>query len=159
MARRRGVSVQAGLRMVDVSGKRVTRREAIAQGWVSMRPATLNAITQGLLPKGDVIAAAQLAGIQAAKRTAELIPLCHPLPLTLVEVTVAPDPPSRRVLITARVRADQRTGVEMEALTAVAISALTVYDMCKAQDPGMEIGGLCLIRKTGGKAGSWERKA
>jgi cyclic pyranopterin phosphate synthase len=145
--------------MVDVSGKRVTRREAIAQGWVSMRPATLNAMTQGLLPKGDVIAAAQLAGIQAAKRTAELIPLCHPLPLTLVEVTVAPDPPSRRVLITARVRADQRTGVEMEALTAVAISALTVYDMCKAQDPGMEIGGLCLLGKTGGKSGPWERKA
>ena len=144
--------------MVDVSPKAVTRREAVARGEVGMRPATLDRITAGDLPKGDVLAVARLAGVMAAKRTADLVPLCHPLPLTHVEVELTPDRRRGRVLIESRVRVEARTGVEMEALTAVAIAALTLYDMCKAVDREMTIGPARLLEKSGGKSGHFVRE-
>ncbi len=143
--------------MVDVSAKAVTAREAVARGEVAMRPATLAAIAAGALPKGDVLAVARLAGIMAAKRTADLVPLCHPLPLTGVEVTLEPDLPAARVRIESRVRVAARTGVEMEALTAVAVAGLTLYDMCKAIDRDMAIGGIRLVEKRGGRSGAYRR--
>jgi len=143
--------------MVDVSAKAVTAREARARGEVSMRPATLAAITAGALPKGDVLAVARLAGIMAAKRTADLIPLCHPLPLSGVEVTLEPDPAKACVSIESRVRVTARTGVEMEALTAVAVAGLTLYDMCKAIDRDMTIGAVRLMEKRGGRSGVYRR--
>src|SRR5262249_37528779 len=118
--------------MVDVSAKAVTDREAVARGEVAMRPETLARIAAGAIPKGAVLAAARLAGVRAAKRTADLVPLCHPLPLSHVDVTLEPDPEGSRVRIESRVRVTARTGVEMEALTAVAVAGLTLYDMCKA---------------------------
>src|SRR5262249_6007300 len=121
-------------RMVDVSAKSVTAREAVARGEVTMRPATLAAIAAGEVAKGDGLAVARLAGIMAAKRTADLVPLCHPLPLSHVDVQLTPDPGGTRVRIESRVRVEARTGVEMEALTAVAVAGLTLYDMCKAID-------------------------
>ncbi len=141
--------------MVDVSGKPVTAREAVAAGEVWMRPETLALIQQGGLPKGDVLAVARIAGIQAAKRTPELIPLCHPLPITSVEVDFSFDEDRSVVEVLARVRCTSVTGVEMEALTAVAVAGLTIYDMCKAVDRGMRLQNVRLLRKSGGKSGEW----
>jgi cyclic pyranopterin phosphate synthase len=140
--------------MVDIGQKPDTEREAVAKGWIKMQPATLDLLRQGGLPKGDVLATAQVAGIMAAKKTPELLPLCHPLLLTDVKVEFRLDEPGGdSVEITARVKSWGKTGVEMEALTAVAVSALTIYDMCKGVDPRMEIGGVRLVRKSGGKSG------
>jgi cyclic pyranopterin phosphate synthase len=143
--------------MVDVSAKGVTAREAVARGEVTMQAATLAAIAAGGVPKGDVLAVARLAGIMAAKRTADLIPLCHPLPLSHVDVELTPDPGGLRVRIESRVRVEARTGVEMEALTAVAVAGLTLYDMCKAIDRGMTIGPIRLLEKRGGRSGVYRR--
>jgi cyclic pyranopterin phosphate synthase len=144
-------------RMVDVSSKAVTRREAVARGEVTMRPATLALIAAGRLPKGDVLAVARLAGIMSAKRTADLVPLCHPLPLAHVEVDLVPDRRGACVRIESRVRVAAQTGAEMEALTAVAVAGLTLYDMCKAVDREMTIGGIRLVRKSGGRSGTFVR--
>ncbi len=143
--------------MVNVSPKAVTRREAVARGEVTMRPETLSLIAAGDLPKGDVLGTAKLAGIMAAKRTADLIPLCHPLPLSHVDVTLTPDAAGTRVRIESRVRVEARTGVEMEALTAVAVAGLTLYDMCKAVDREMTIGAIRLVEKRGGRSGTFRR--
>ena len=143
--------------MVDVSPKAVTAREAVARGEVAMRPETLAQIAAGTIPKGDVLAVARLAGVMAAKRTADLVPLCHPLPLAHVHVELTPDPRRARVLIESRVRVEARTGVEMEALTAVAVAGLTLYDMCKAVDREMTIGAIRLVEKRGGRSGVFVR--
>ena len=140
--------------MVDVSPKKVTERVAVAKGVVKMKPHTLKLIEQEQAAKGDVLAVAQTAGIMAAKKTPELIPLCHPLRITSVEVEFHIDRQENALEITASVRATEKTGVEMEALTAVVVSALTIYDMCKAADRGMRIEGIRLVRKKGGKSGS-----
>jgi len=139
--------------MVDVSAKADTKREAVARGSVVMQSETLALITSGGVPKGDVIAVARLAGIMAAKRTHELVPLCHPLPLTYIDVAITPDKQQSALHIEATVRTTAKTGVEMEALTAVTVAALTVYDMCKAIDRGMRIEAIRLARKRGGKSG------
>ena len=144
-------------RMVDVSEKPVTRRACVARGEVRMAPETLARISAGSLPKGDVLATARLAAIQAAKRTDEWIPLCHTLPLDSIEVELLPDPAGSRVRIEARVSVHARTGVEMEALVAVAAAGLTIYDMCKAIDRGITLEGVRLVRKSGGKTGDWTR--
>jgi len=143
--------------MVDVGAKPVTAREAVARGFITMAPAALRAIRRGRVKKGDPLQTARLAGIMAAKRTAELVPLCHPLPLTHVDVQIAPRP--KGYTIEARVRASAQTGVEMEALTAVAVAALTMYDMVKALDRAMVIGDIVLMEKTGGSTGAYRRKA
>jgi cyclic pyranopterin phosphate synthase len=135
-------------RMVDVGEKAVTRREAVAEGEVKMKPATLRAITSGTAKKGDVLATARIAGILAAKRTHELIPLCHPLPVSWIAVDLEPDRKRSVVRIEARVRVEAKTGVEMEALTAVAVAGLTVYDMLKAIDRGMTLVRIRLVRKS-----------
>jgi cyclic pyranopterin phosphate synthase len=140
-------------RMVDVTGKEDTVRVAVARGSVSMQPSTLALIQEGRVAKGDVLTVARVAGIMAAKRTHELIPMCHPLQLTGIEVELTPDEAAGAVQITATVRTTGKTGVEMEALTAVSVAALTVYDMCKAADRGMRIEGVRLARKSGGKSG------
>ena len=142
-------------RMVDVGDKAVTSRVAVAEGTIRMEGSTLAAIVRGETPKGSVLTVAQLAGIMAAKRTADLIPLCHPLALSSVRVTLEPDEALPGIRSRAEVRVEGRTGVEMEALTAVSASLLTVYDMCKALDRGMEIGGIRLLRKEGGRSGTW----
>jgi cyclic pyranopterin phosphate synthase len=142
-------------RMVDVGEKEVTRRVAVAEGRIRTAPETVAAIAGGYTPKGNVLTVAQLAGIMAAKRTAELIPLCHPLPITAVEVELRLDPEMPGVIARAQVRVDGKTGVEMEALTAVTAALLTVYDMCKALDRGMEIGAVRLLHKEGGRSGVW----
>jgi cyclic pyranopterin phosphate synthase len=144
-------------RMVDVSAKEVTSRTAIAEGFVAMAPTTLDLILAGKAPKGDVLATARIAGIMAAKRTAELIPLCHSLPLTGVTVEFEPsrDPCGLRVEATAKVEA--KTGVEMEALTAVSIACLTLYDMVKAVDRAMSFSAIRLVEKTGGRSGHFKR--
>ena len=139
--------------MVDVTDKQPTVREAVAAGEVWMRPETLALVQSGGVPKGDVLAVARVAGIQAAKQTPSLIPLCHPLPITSVAVDFSFDEKRAVVGITARVRCTGVTGVEMEALTAVSVAALTIYDMCKAADRGMHIQAVRLIRKSGGKSG------
>ena len=144
-------------RMVDVSPKRETAREAVAQVIVKMRAATLHAIRAGQLAKGDVLGVARTAGIMAAKRTPELIPLCHPLRITGCDVTFALDDKRSTVTIEARVRTVDKTGVEMEALTAVSVAALTIYDMVKAVDKRMVIGQIRLMKKTGGKSGTFIR--
>lgn len=141
--------------MVDVSAKRETAREAMAEGRVAMAQATLEAILAGDAAKGDVIGTARLAGIMAAKRTADLIPLCHPLPIGKASVDIAPDEEGLRVVATVRVTG--RTGVEMEALTAVSIACLTIYDMAKALDKAMEIKDIRLVSKTGGSSGDFRR--
>ena len=141
-------------RMVDVSAKADTKREAVARGSVVMQPETLSLITSGGTPKGDVIAVARLAGIMAAKRTHDLIPLCHPLALTHVGVEITPDAKRNALDIEATVRTTGKTGVEMEALTAVTVAALTIYDMCKAVDRGMRIESVRLAKKRGGKSGT-----
>ncbi len=139
--------------MVDVSGKADTAREAIARGTVRMQPETLALIQSGGVEKGDVIAVARLAGVMAAKRTHELIPLCHPLLLTDINVEITPDEADSALQIEATVRTTGKTGVEMEALTAVSVAALTVYDMCKAVDRGIRIEAVRLAQKRGGKSG------
>jgi cyclic pyranopterin phosphate synthase len=140
-------------RMVDVGGKPDTERAAIAKGQVIMLPETLALIQDGALKKGDVLTVAQLAGVMAAKRTADLIPLCHPLPLTYVDVNLELDPDLPGVRIRATARTTGKTGVEMEALTAVSVAALTIYDMAKAVDKGMRIEGIRLVEKRGGRSG------
>lgn len=145
-------------RMVDVGAKPVTERECVARGEVRMAPETLSAIVEGRTPKGDVLATARIAGIQAAKRTPEWIPLAHPLPLEAIEVRLEPDPEGTALRVEASVRAHARTGVEMEALVAVSAAALTVYDMCKALDRGMTVEAIRLVSKRGGKSGVWRRE-
>jgi cyclic pyranopterin phosphate synthase len=140
-------------RMVDVSGKAVTLREAIATGHIAMSAAALTAIRDGVAAKGDVLAVARIAGIMAAKKTADLIPLCHPLPLNRVAVDFAFD--DTGVTSTATATTEGKTGVEMEAMTAVSVALLTIYDMAKAVDKAMTIGGVRLVSKTGGKSGDW----
>ncbi|HVO15392.1 MAG TPA: cyclic pyranopterin monophosphate synthase MoaC [Alphaproteobacteria bacterium] len=144
-------------RMVDVSAKAETDRVAVAKGSVIMAPETLKLIQEGGAKKGDVLAVAQLAGIMAAKRTSDLIPLCHPLPLTSVDVTLDCDPARNAVEITATCRTTGKTGVEMEALTAASVAALTVYDMCKSVDRAMVLTDIRLQRKSGGKSGTYDR--
>ena len=148
---------QGHAQMVDVGEKEITRRECVARAEVHMKPETLARIADGKIPKGDVLATARLAGIQAAKRTHEWIPLAHPLPLDSVEVKLTADPAGDRLLIEATARVHWRTGVEMEALVAASAAGLTVYDMCKAVDRGMRLEAVRLIRKSGGKSGPWER--
>ena len=144
--------------MVDVGDKDVTRRAAVAEGWIVMRPATLERIVAGAHAKGDVLGVARIAGIMAAKRTADLIPLCHPLALTRVAVDLEPVAAKNAVRCQATVETQGRTGVEMEALTAVQVALLTVYDMCKAVDRGMTLTDIRLLEKTGGKSGVWRRE-
>lgn len=143
-------------RMVDVGGKAITTRTAVAEGRISMSAETLAAIRDGAAKKGDVLATARIAGIMAAKRTAELIPLCHPLPITKVSLELEPDPALPGVRITATVKTTGQTGVEMEALTAVSAAALTVYDMLKAVEKSMRIEGIRVVLKDGGKSGRYE---
>ncbi|HVA13586.1 MAG TPA: cyclic pyranopterin monophosphate synthase MoaC [Stellaceae bacterium] len=143
-------------RMVDVSTKSETERVAVAAGSIVMQKATLEKIMAGGLTKGDVLSVARLAGIMGAKRTPDLIPLCHPLNLNSIAVELTCDPAKSAVEITATAKITGRTGVEMEALTAVAVAALTVYDMCKSVDRGMRIGDIRLLRKSGGKSGTYE---
>jgi cyclic pyranopterin phosphate synthase len=149
------IDAEGRARMVDVSEKAVTAREAVAEGLVRMSPETLALATSGTAKKGDVRAAAEIAGVMAAKKTAELIPLCHPLALTSVKVTV--EPAADGLAVTARVKTTGQTGVEMEALTAVSVACLTVYDMLKAADKGMTIEAVRLVEKTGGASGDFRR--
>ena len=142
--------------MVDVSGKPVTQRLAVARGQVVMRAETLALITEGRAKKGDVLGVARLAGIMAAKKTADLIPLCHPLPLTSVALDLTPDPGLPGIVVEARVKTGGQTGVEMEALTAVSVACLTIYDMVKAVEKSMRIEGIRLILKDGGKSGIYK---
>ncbi|PPE70029.1 cyclic pyranopterin monophosphate synthase MoaC [Caldimonas thermodepolymerans] len=146
---------QGQAHMVDVAGKDVTHRVAVATGHIEMQPGTLQVILSGTAKKGDVLGIARIAAIQAAKRTADLIPLCHPLPLTRVAVEFEADEAASRVHCRAQVETLGRTGVEMEALTAVQVGLLTIYDMCKAIDRGMTMGGIRLLEKHGGKSGSF----
>ncbi len=143
--------------MVDVGDKDVTRRVAIAEGWIRMQPGTLDRIVAGAHAKGDVLGIARIAGIMGAKRTAELIPLCHPLALTRVSVDLEPQPEHNAVRCQATVETQGRTGVEMEALTAVQVALLTIYDMCKAVDRGMTMTEIRLLEKSGGKSGAWRQ--
>jgi len=150
-------------RMVDVGAKDDTTRVAIAEGFVAMAPETLAMIVEGTAPKGDVLAVARVAGIMASKRTSELIPLCHPLAITKSAVELEPVYAGKRadgavgIQVTATLGVTGKTGIEMEALTAASVACLTIYDMCKAVDRGMEIGEIRLLRKEGGKSGLWER--
>jgi cyclic pyranopterin phosphate synthase len=143
-------------RMVDVTAKDETVRVAVAKGRVVMQPETLRLLLRGEIAKGNVLTTAQVAGVQAAKKTSELIPMCHPLLLTGIDVELEPDEASSAVEITATVRTTGKTGVEMEALTAVSVAGLTVYDMCKAVDRGMQVEAVRLVSKTGGKSGDWQ---
>jgi len=149
------VDSRGRVRMVDVSAKAVTARVAVARGHITMAPGALEAVRAGSVAKGDPLQAARLAGIMAAKRTADLIPLCHPLALSHVDISLTPTPTGYE--IEARARTSAQTGVEMEALTAVAVAALTIYDMVKAVDKSMVIGDIRLMEKRGGKSGSWTR--
>ncbi len=148
------LDAQGKARMVDIGAKAESQRVAVAEGRIAMSPVALAAIRDGAVPKGDVLAAARIAGIMAAKKTAELIPLCHPLALTAVTVDFAIEADAVRV--TASAALTGRTGVEMEALTATSVALLTIYDMAKALDKGMVISGLRLIEKRGGKSGDWK---
>jgi cyclic pyranopterin phosphate synthase len=149
------VDAQGRARMVDVAAKEVTIREAIASGIVYMSAQVLRLIVTGQMPKGDVLAVARVAGIMAAKKTHELIPLCHPLPISSVSVEFTAQENTGTIAIEARVKVEGKTGVEMEALTAVSVAALTIYDMCKAVDKGIVISDICLKQKTGGKSGTY----
>lgn len=151
------LDAQGRVRMVDVSEKSATAREAVAQGAITMRPETFDLIREQKVKKGNVLETARIAGIMAAKRTAELIPMCHPLGLTHVQIDFFPDADTHRIRIEALVRVVARTGVEMEALTAVSVAALTIYDMCKSHDRAMTISDICLLKKSGGKSGIFER--
>ena len=144
--------------MVDVSDKDVTRRIAVARGTIEMRPETLALILEDKIEKGDVFSVARVAGIMAAKKTSELIPMCHPLNITSIEVNLTPQENPARVEIEAAVRVDGKTGIEMEAMTAVCVAGLTIYDMCKAVDREMSIGEIRLAEKSGGKSGAFTRK-
>ena len=146
-----------GISMVDVGAKRTTQREAVAAATVKMSPATLGKLVERALPKGDVLTTAKVAGVLAAKQTPSLIPLAHPLALASVDITFDLDPPSGTIEVRAIVRCEGKTGVEMEAMTACAVAALTIYDMCKSAEKGIVIDGLQLMRKSGGKSGTWER--
>jgi len=150
------IDEKGAARMVDVTEKDVTSRAATAEGRIHMRAETLDLIVSGGAKKGDVLAAARLAGIMAAKRTHELIPLCHPLALTSVTVELEPDPDTASVRVTATAKVTGRTGVEMEALTAVSVACLTVYDMVKAADKTMRIGDIRLLEKSGGRSGHFK---
>ncbi len=141
--------------MVDIGDKAFTRRVALAQGSIRMQPSTLALVAQGTARKGDVLGVARIAAIQASKRTSELIPLCHPIPLSRVQIEFEVDQDDSAVHCTARVECTGQTGVEMEALTAVQVALLTIYDMCKAVDRGMVITDVKLLEKHGGKSGSW----
>lgn len=147
---------QGEAHMVDVGDKPATHRIAIAEGRITMKPETLSLILEGGHKKGDVLGIARIAGIMAAKKTSDLIPLCHPLALSHISIDLLPDTQSRSVISRARVETVDQTGVEMEALTAVQISLLTIYDMCKAVDRGMIIGEIRLLEKSGGKSGTWQ---
>lgn len=149
------LDAQGQAHMVDVSTKTATVRRAIAEGYIRMQAETLAAIEAGNAPKGDVVGTARLAGIMAAKQTAALIPLCHPLPLQKVEVQITPDPTLPGYHLQAEVKTRAETGVEMEALTAVSVAALTLYDMAKALEKSMQIDGIRLVQKTGGKSGDY----
>ncbi|MFT5441523.1 MAG: cyclic pyranopterin phosphate synthase [Myxococcota bacterium] len=151
------VDAKGRVRMVNIGEKQITHRVCVARARVLMAAATLAKISDGKIPKGDVLATARLAGIQAAKRTDEWIPLAHPLPLDAVEVFLTPDPGGPAILIEARAETHWRTGVEMEAMVAAAAAGLTVYDMCKAIDRDMVVDSVRLIHKTGGKSGTWTR--
>ncbi|MGE0242270.1 MAG: cyclic pyranopterin monophosphate synthase MoaC [Parvibaculaceae bacterium] len=146
---------QGRAHMVDVSAKEVTTREATARGRITMTPETLAMITEGRAKKGDVLAAARIAGIMAAKKTHELIPLCHPLAISGVSVDFTPDDKAGAIAVSATVKVEGRTGVEMEALTAVSVACLTIYDMCKSADRAMRIGDIRLVEKSGGKSGRY----
>ncbi|MFA9459864.1 cyclic pyranopterin monophosphate synthase MoaC [Thiohalorhabdus methylotrophus] len=148
---------EGNARMVDVGDKAVTERTAVAEGRIGMDPATLERIRAGQVAKGDVLGVARIAGIQAAKQTGTLIPLCHPLPITSVELDFRDEDRPSAVRVTATVKTANRTGVEMEALTAVNVALLTVYDMCKAMDRAMEIDQVRLVEKSGGRSGHWRR--
>lgn len=147
------------VRMVDVGEKPPTRRTAIAEGVIRMTRETLDAVEEGRVEKGEALAVARIAAIQGAKRTATLIPLCHPVPIDAVDVDIAPMEEPAGYRVTVRVSAEWRTGVEMEALTGVGTALLTLYDMCKAMDRGMEIGPVRLLEKRGGRSGSWQAPA
>ena len=149
---------QGRARMVDVSEKDVTSRIAVARGVIRMRPETLALILEKKVKKGDVFSVARVAGIMAAKKTSELIPMCHPLNITSVEIELKPQETPASVEIEATVRVDGKTGVEMEAMTAVSVAGLTIYDMCKAVDREMSIGDIRLVKKSGGKSGTFIRK-
>lgn len=145
--------------MVDVGDKAVTQRVAVAEGYIEMQPATLQLIASGGHKKGDVLGIARIAGIMASKKTAELIPLCHPLPLTHVDIELHAEADKNRVYCRTTAKTNGQTGVEMEALTATQAALLTIYDMCKAVDRGMCIQGVRLLEKSGGKSGHWRREA
>ncbi len=147
------------VQMVDVTGKAKTIRRAIARGQVQMKSGTLKLLTEGRMDKGNVLTTAKIAGIMAAKKTGEFIPLCHPLGLTGIDIDFTIDRKNSQVVIEAQVQTVGQTGVEMEALTAVSVAALTIYDMCKAVDKGMIIGDILLLEKSGGKSGTYIRKA
>lgn len=149
------LDAQGHAHMVDVSDKATTRREAVAEGFIAIAPDVVALIASGDTPKGDVLATARIAGIMAAKKTSDLIPLCHPLPLSSVKLTL--DVRENGVAIMARARTTGQTGIEMEALTAVSVAALTLYDMCKALDRGMVIGDIRLSHKSGGRSGVYDR--
>jgi cyclic pyranopterin monophosphate synthase len=157
MSRLSHVDAGGRARMVDVTGKRPTDRTATAEGWLRCGAEAIEQVCAGTAPKGAVVQTAELAGLMAAKRTAELIPLCHPLPLTKVDVAIAIDDSLPGFRVSAEVRTRGPTGVEMEALTAVSVACLTLFDMLKAIDRGMEIGGIRVASKTGGQSGSWTR--
>jgi cyclic pyranopterin monophosphate synthase len=157
MSRLSHLDAQGRARMVDVSGKGITNRIAVACGTIHMRPETLTLILEDKIEKGDVFSVARVAGIMAAKKTSELIPMCHPLNITSVEINLAARQNPTRVEIEAVVRVDGKTGVEMEAMTAVSTAALTIYDMCKAVDREMSIGSIRLLKKSGGKSGTFVR--
>ncbi len=146
-------------KMVDVSKKKETLREAVVRGSVFMNPKTFQRIMSGKIAKGDVLAVAKVAGIMAAKRTSEIIPMCHPLNLSHVEVNFFPDEKENRIEVEAKVRIKAQTGVEMEGFVAVAAAGLTIYDMCKAIDRGMVFSNIHLVKKTGGKSGTYEARA
>ena len=151
------IDEQGSARMVDVGNKAITERVAVASGRIVMNPDTLALIVSGGASKGDVLGVARIAGIQAAKRCSDLIPLCHPLALNAVELTFEVDEVASAINIQAMCKVSGKTGVEMEALTAASVAALTIYDMCKAVDRGMQIDGIRVEKKAGGKSGDWER--
>jgi len=152
------IDKQGRVKMVDVTEKPSTQRDAIAIGSVHMKPATLKLIKDKKMPKGDVLCVARIAGISAAKKTGDLIPMCHPLNITTVNININPDSSKNKIDIEAEVKVTGQTGVEMEALTAVSVAALTIYDMCKAVDKEMVVSDIMLIEKRGGRSGIYKRK-
>jgi cyclic pyranopterin phosphate synthase len=147
------------VRMVDVGAKKITRREARAHAAVRMRPETMALVREGKIPKGDVLTCAKIAGVLAAKNTHHMIPMCHPLPVNWVDLRLTLDEAKSQIEIESQVRVDAKTGVEMEALAAAAVSALTIYDMCKGIDKEMEISELYVLKKSGGRSGTYLRKS